>query len=286
MERVQHGPSTFPAYDPCIHTGLERSEIESLSDGLEVLPPKPAGLGFEPSESAHDSYLSPNGVKRAELGTGQSAHWPKKYFVLRAKTVWIVLLVLLLVLAAIAVGLGVGVSRNSTSSAKSVASTSLSPTSGSAVSPQAVSTDIAATAITTTTTSSTSTSSASVENGGCNNGTTYTATDPDNTMFREYCDTDLQVGENYFTSAIDLGSNRTKSDDFADCMQSCAFYRSQHTEPSVRGTCLSVTWVFDTSKCYFKNATILMDSSNKTAAAMLAIPRHATGLYSAEVIDV
>ena len=283
MERIPNELNSLPAYNPRVHGGLERSEIGSSNDGLQVLAPNLTESGFKPSKYLHVLRLPPDGGKRAELDASQSAYTPKKYIIISAKTLWIVVAAVLFGLTAITVGVGVGVSRNTTSSALSTIPPGTNSTNGSATFPQAIST-ITATA-TTTTTSPSSTSSASVENGGCSNGTTFTATDPDKTMFREYCDTDLQVGKTLFTTAIDLGSNKTHINDFEECMQDCAFYRSQQNGSSVHGTCQSVTWVLDSSTCYLKNATILMDRSNNTAAGMLTVPRTATGLHSAEVIS-
>ena len=291
MESNQNRHNMLSGYDAHIHAGLERPELGSLHDGLQVVPPNFVGPGFKPSGDAQGSRLSPDGETWAQLSTDQSADSPKKYYVLKAKTVWIAIIILLLALTAIGVGVGLGVTRNSASSANSTAPTNVNPTSGSAAFSQAASTNAASTTTTTTTTttfsstSSASAPSASVVNGGCNNGTTFTATDPNNTAFREYCNTDLNVGEGFFTTAIDLGSRKTNSGYFEECMQECALYRSQLPVPGVNGTCLSVTWVASSSTCYLKNATILVDQSNKTEAAMLVRPRNMTGLHSAEVID-
>ena len=285
MEATPNGRGTLQAYNADIHAGLEKSEIESSNDGLLVRPPDSTGIDFKPSNSAPGFRLAPDGKKMVELDTTQNVYRPKMCYGLRAKPLRILLIALLLATAAVAVGLGVGVSRHYANSASSAAPASTIRMNSSTTSPQAASTDPAATPATVTITSPASPSSTTVENGGCNNGTTFTAADPNNTTFREYCDTDLNVGKTFFTTAIDLGSNKTHKNDFEECMQNCAFYRSQHTVSGVSGTCRSVTWVSDSLDCYLKNATILIDRSDKTAAAVLTVPRNAIGLHSAEVIE-
>jgi hypothetical protein len=237
-------------------------EVRLFDDGLQVAP-NPAGLEMSPGNGLISTR---DDEKMANSEVSQKAQLRRKYYRLRTRTFWIILVLLILVITAIAVGAGIGASQHVVAKV---------PTSSSSTPTQTISTVAA---------------SATAENGGCENGTTYIASS-NQRPFKEVCNTDFGVGENYNTSAVNwLEVSNVAT--FEACMDACALDQSEGLTVDVAGTCLSVTWVSEHGGsgsgfggCYMKNATALIGSLNETAQMMHARPHAAVGLQSANMVN-